>query len=242
MRLRMSAPSGEVDVDSRMRGTALHRAIGLVALIGVMIFAWFLVNDREDTSPRGVEQDSGTDGTKVRDATRELAAPADEPRTSSANVPQDVEQANPAPPSAEDPPWRSMRLAEIDSVFDSLRAVRQPDSESDLMLHQFLWLAIAPLQDAAGQYIEPAPNEKVDTSSTHDEHIFGFRNRIYRLPRGQYPEYDEMMDRWIATTPSSKAMPGTPREYIALDPAYLDQLEALKERAKIAIRRRQDPY
>lgn len=144
----------------------------------------------------------------------------------------------------EEPAWRQRRLVELDVIFDQLKQVRDSDASSDELLHQFFWLTIAPIQDARGEYEEPGSGVQTSLATSSGEHVFSFRNRIYRFPRGQYPAYDEMMDRWAAVIPPPDRLPGTDakREWIPIDPSLLAQMEALKSRAQRVIRDRQEPY
>jgi len=143
-----------------------------------------------------------------------------------------------------EPAWRQHRLQELDGILDQLRQVRVPDASSDELLHQFFWLTIAPIQDERREFEQPEPGVRADLSTKRDEHIFSFRNRIYRFPHGQYPAYDEMMDRWAAVMPPPDQTPGlgTPREWIPIDSWLLSQMESLKLRAQAVIRDRQAPY
>lgn len=129
-------------------------------------------------------------------------------------------------------------------ILAQLKQVRVPDAGSDELMHQFFWLTIAPIQDASGEFEQPESGVQTSLSSKRDEHIFSFRNRIYRFPRGQYPAYDEMMDRWAAVIPPPDRIPGqgAEREWIPIDSSLLTQMEALKTRAQAVIRDRQAPY
>lgn len=214
----------------------------IVAIVGLAVIGYIVVLRTPATSPTQVEPPTAGSGLPADGGG--LARPPAGDGSRARPGPEPTTQRDEATAEAPDPPWRQHRLSELDAIFDQLKQVRTPDAGSDDLLHQFFWLTIAPIQDARGEYEEPVPGAQSSLAASHEEHVFSFRNRIYRFPRGQYPAYDEMMTRWSAVIPPPDSIPGQneAREWIPIDATLLGQMEALKARAQVVIRARREPY
>ncbi len=216
-------------------------AAGIAAvLIGIL---WV---NREVSDPDSYGLPEGEIGLGSNDA-----GPIDTPTASGRSPALAAEPEIAAPLSAAEPsgpePWRKLRLDEIDRQLGVLIASEDP-TQRQMELQHVLVTCISPLADEMG-LSTPTIGDGVTRRVIRNpnEHHYTFGNNEYRIPEGLFAAFDEFHRVWndrirrLSELSSAEAAIGLPDPW-PLDPQTITELEVLAERAKAAIRRRQDPY
>jgi len=191
-------------------------------------------------------QSSSLDLVPITPASKLENLPESTPRTSVADSPSGHVEQQPSVHSESNPnDWKTTRLDELDRMYKSLAQLGPDGTIADpIELNMFFWLTIAPQMDSRGQYQQLLPNVKTRIDPGRDEHVFTFRNRVYRVPLGLYPAFDEFhafMDR-VGNVPNAVPSPDAKMPTFRVDRIYLDRLAAMMRDAQAVIRERTDPY
>lgn len=210
--------------------------------------AWLLVRERKHSDSIAVPG-ARVDVTEVGASPKLSVTPGGEQRSSASSereITGHVPVVTPDVPPGEVEPWRQMRLTELDRVLSEFKVVAESGHDSLMKLQELLVLIVAPILDERGMYEDPPPGTMVTHKPVPNEYSFNFRGREYRVQRGSFFAYDQMMDMWAAqskTAPDpSKMLGGASRTPIVVSPELIADLENLEQEAIRAISRRTKPY
>lgn len=228
------------------RSRSGRTALFWILILGVCAFlagvAWLGRDGDDGSSEQGPADDLGrTSPALPIEAPPDASARAREQEFAGTPVdPPSVVESKPA-----DDSWRQARLDELDRMYASLVQLG-PDSTivDTLDLYTFFWLTIAPQMDARGEYEELVPFARTRIERKPDEHVFTFRQRVYHVPIGAYPEFDEFVAflQNAGGSPSAVPSPDSKPPAFHVDQAYLDRLALQMRTAQAVIRERTDPY
>jgi hypothetical protein len=231
------APTGQSSGRS-----ALFTIVILVFCALLACVAW-LSRDKPDRAP---QHETARDARSIVPEPR-LDAPLDGGiRTGvgdTASKPVEPSPSVSSEPTAND--WRQARLDELDRMYKSLLQLGPDSTIADPMeLNMFFWLTIAPQLDARGEYEELIPLAKTKIERKPNENVFTFRQRVYHVPMGRYPEFDEFLAFMAGAGGPPNAIPSPdskpPAFYVSQ--VYLDNLAIMMHDAQAMIRQRTEPY
>jgi hypothetical protein len=206
---------------------------------------------REGAAPKG--RDAAAVPTALppeMPAIEALVAPLDTALARQSGSDEVAAEEPPGPPP-DDPdmapwgPWRKIRLEEIDGALQTVRLGERVRSRQ-LDLQYLVIACVAPLADEMGL---SDPGSQADWSpAASDELVFACNQNYYRIPKGTFPLLDDFFRIWNerekrrAQLRGAEASGFDTTEPWPLELFSMQDLEALAERAKAAIKRRSEPY